>query len=154
MMFSWYCIIAGLPVGGYENSTWTRCFCYDCLYSCHSKGPCCSEGETSSEVPSQSCRDGNRELNCSQLVHILLLFRNQTTCTSKVSQLPLLMFQHMLGVSVGWFISGTAYFNMVYNGSTTNTQQYKTQVNKNIRCTISDKISPQSLFSLATNYKP
>ena len=27
MMFSWYCIIAGLPVGGYENSTWTRCFC-------------------------------------------------------------------------------------------------------------------------------
>ena len=72
MMFSWYCIIAGLPVGGYENSTWTRCFCYDCLYSCHSKGPCCSEGETSSKVPSQSCRDGNRELN---------LF---TTCTHSV----------------------------------------------------------------------
>ena len=31
------------------------CYIYDCLYSCHGKGACCSEGETSSKVPSQSC---------------------------------------------------------------------------------------------------
>ena len=92
MMFSWYCIIAGLPVGGYENSTWTRCFCYDCLYSCHSKGPCCSEGETSSEVPSQSCRDGNRELN---LYTFCCCLEIKLPAPQKFPQLPLLMFQHV-----------------------------------------------------------
>lgn len=53
MMFSsWYCISSGL-LGAYENDKMS--VIYDCLYSCHGKGTCCSEGETSSKVPSQSC---------------------------------------------------------------------------------------------------